>query len=107
MIYRTRITLLRRGQVIGEDEYGRPLYGPDTTTAFYGEVRPLAGEENTAAMQQVTTRFRMFLPPGVNADAVDRVDHLGLSYRIVGQPEPHTIGGRLHHLEVLVERVTG
>lgn len=106
----TRLVILRR-EVVGEDELGDPVYGT-TETVVHGELVPLGGEESTAAQQQVVTRFRAFLPPtygglGVPKPTDALKDPEGQKYEVKGQPEPHRLGGRVHHWELIVERVTG
>ena len=106
----TRLVILRRSEV-GEDDLGIPIYGT-TETTVRGELVPLSGEESTAAQQQVVTRFRAFLPPSCGGlGAPEPTDALkdpeGLKYEVKGQPEPHRLGGRVHHWELIVERITG
>lgn len=106
MILYDRVTVTRRVK-IGEDPFGDPIY-EDQEVPYRAEVRPLSSEENVAAGQQVTTRFRVFLAP--DADDVTPADALtwrGRAYEIQGSVEPHSINGRLHHFEAVVQRVTG
>ena len=111
MIFRTKVTGLIRGEMTGKDGHGNPIYGPDELVPMYGELRPLTGEEKGAGNNRdiVVTRFRVFLPPtgGDQLGAFDKLTVMGLDYNVVGVPEPHHISGRVHHYEVIVERVTG
>lgn len=106
MILHDRVTVLRRVKV-GEDAMGEPIY-EDQLIPYRAEVRPLGSDENVAAGQQVTTRFKVFLSR--RAEDVTPADALtwrGRSYEIQGSVEPHTINGRLHHFEAVVQRVSG
>lgn len=108
MIFRTPITTLTKGDVIGYDAHGNPTYGPDVEGTIHGELRPLQGDEPaTAFHDRVVTRYRLYAPPTATLTAYDSIRILGSRYGLIGQPEPHTIGGRLHHYEVIVERTTG
>lgn len=105
--YRTRIVALRTGAVVDVDEHGNPVYGPDQGTAYYGEFRPLETSEHTRTdgTDVPVTRFKVFLPPQVtNLTGYDRMLVGGVQYTLQGHPEPHNIGGRLHHWECLVKR---
>ena len=108
MLFRTRIKALRRGPLLGKDAHGKPIYGPDIEQWFYGDLRPLSGEEIfNAGGTTVITRFRLFTPPMVTLDSTTKITAFGSTYAVVSEPEPHNIGGQLHHYEVLVERRTG
>ncbi|MGD7706344.1 hypothetical protein [Microlunatus sp. Y2014] len=107
MIFKTKLVGLQRGEQTGVDRYGNPIYGPDIEVPFYGELRPLVGDENLVNRELVITRFRMFIPRTVIFTAFDKVRYDGKDYQFVGHPEPHNIGGRIHHHEVVVERATG
>lgn len=103
MILHDKVAVLRREQ-IGKDEYGTPIYG-DVEIASPAEVRPLTSDEATDTTGIVTTRYRVFLPP--SADELTSVDALtwrGQKYEVMGDYEPHLVGGRLHHIEVIVRR---
>ena len=109
MILRTPISVTTPGgELIGRDSRGNPIYSKPTTTTHYGEFRPLQGDEDYRTGETITQRFRVFLPatagdtPGTASLAV-----MGKQYRLVGNAEPHNIGGRVHHYELVVERTTG
>lgn len=106
MIFHTPVTTLSREQV-GEDSFGNPIY-EDVESTIRGELRPLQGDEKAEGNREtVTTRFRLFMPPSASLRALDGISIFGEEFELVGEPEPHTINGRLHHKEVLVQRVTG
>lgn len=78
------------------------------TRTVWGDLVPLASEEYTDAGQQIVTRYRVFLP--ASAGLVVGTDEIvvdGIRYGVKGDAEPHRLGGRLHHCEVVVERVQG
>lgn len=102
------MTALLEGGIIDEDGLGNPIYGPPTEAPFLGEFRPLAGSEPPLANRDlVVTRFRVFLPASVAIKSSDKVVFRGDTYAVIGEPEPHNIGGRIHHYEVVVERTAG
>lgn len=108
MIFRTRIVGLQRGAIIGYDDFGNPIYGPDVEVPFYGELRPLQGDELADGTRDfVTTRYRLYAPAGIDVTAYDKVRIGTLDYEVSGEAEPHNINGRPHHREVLVQRSTG
>lgn len=107
MIFRTRIDGLKRGEQTGTDSRGNPIYGPDEEVVFYGELRPLQGSETVAGRDEVTSRFRLFIPRSITITAFDKITIDGRGYNVEGDPEPHNIAGRLHHHEVVVKRVDG
>lgn len=107
MIYRTRLVALKPGEPTWDD-FGNPVPGPSVETPFYGELRPLTGDERADGTRDlVKTRFKVYTPPSVDLTAYDSVRALGQDYSVVGEPEPHNVGGRVHHYEVLVERIVG
>lgn len=106
MILSDRVTVKRREQT-GEDDYGLPIYD-DVETIYPAEVRPLSSTETVAAGQQVTTRFRVFLPPSaVDVTPSDALRWRERDYEAEGSVEPHLARGRLHHFEAVMKRVTG
>lgn len=107
MIFRTKIVGLKRGEIIDYDSRGNPIYGPDEEITFYGELRPLQGSETVGGRDLVITRFRMFIPRAVGITAFDKITIDGQEYTVEGEPEPHNIGGRIHHFEAIVRRATG
>lgn len=108
MIFKTPITVSVPGEMIGRDSRGNPIYADPVVTTYYGEFRPLQGDEVYQRSQTTFTRFRVYLPAeatGIPHTATVTV--MGHEYELVGEPEPHNIGGRLHHHEIVVQRRTG
>lgn len=69
-------------------------------------------EDSTGNRVALSTGWRMTSAPGVDVDllATDRVEWQGLSLEVVGEVAryPHPIRpGRVHHVEVLMQRMTG
>ena len=90
----------------GTDRYGTPTYATQDI-AFRGDLAPLDSDEYLAAANQVTTRYRLLAPMSAALVASDRVKVDGLVYEVTGDPGVHRLGGRKHHLEAIVTRVTG
>lgn len=109
MIFHTKVTTTVPGGPTGEyDEFGNEIISPPKTVTFRGELRPLTGAEtDNGTRDMVITRFRLFYPRRIAFTATSTVAVSGIEYKVVGEPEPHSIGGRVHHREVLLERVTG
>ena len=108
MIFKTPIAVTVPGEIIGKDPRGNPIYSDPVVTTHYGEFRPLQGDEDYRTGENITQRFRVFLPPSAGeTPGTSSLEILGHAYQLVGNTEPHNIGGRVHHYEVVVERVTG
>jgi len=106
MIVRGRITYQKK-TVTGVDPYGAPVYSTENVTVP-AELRPLGSIETVSAVNDtVTTRYRMFSNVDITADGATWFTWLGSSYKIAGDVEHHTIGGRLHHHEAIVVRYSG
>lgn len=107
MILHDRIEVVQR-VLVGYDDYGNDLY-EDVATTWPAEVQPLSSSEIVDAGSQVHSRYRAILP----AKALDiltsgsAVTWRGKSYEVEGDIEPHTIRGRVHHVEFIAHRVTG
>lgn len=74
------------------------------------EVRPLGSSETVdPTSAQVSSRYRVFLPAEAESTVSSQgtITWRGKEHYIDGDVEPHAVMGRLHHLEVLVHRVTG
>jgi hypothetical protein len=107
MIFHTKVSATLEGGYI-EDEFHNEIPVPGETITFRAELRPLTGDEKDSAERDlIVTRFRLFYPRTIMLTALCTVNVNGQEYKIVGQPEPHSIGGRVHHYEVLLERITG
>jgi hypothetical protein len=107
MIFHDTITLMVRTRT-GTDDYGAPIY-TTTSTDYRAEVRPLGSAENVDGRDQVTTRYRVFLPASLagTVNSTSAITWTGGTYQVDGDVERHKVGGRLHHLEAVVKRTTG
>lgn len=94
--------------LLGTDDWGDPIYGSDVDDVFYGEVRPLQGDEKVTAHSTgvITTRFKLFIPATTDITAYDKVVIFGQDFQVKGQPEPHNVSGRIHRFEAIVERIS-
>ena len=96
MIFADRIEVLRR-VVVGTDSYGNDVT-EDAVTVYPAEVRPMSSQEPING--PVTTRYRIFLPASAtDVTAADAVRWRGRTLEL--RVQPHSIGGRLHHHEVI------
>lgn len=113
MILRDRVTVVRRELL--RDEAGNPVYDGDgndqyvdVQSAVRAEVRPLGSSETVGDRTTVQSRYRVFLPASAtDVTASDAVTWRGIKLELQGDVEAHTLGGRVHHFEVIAQRVTG
>ena len=102
MILHDRVTVVTREQYY--DDYGTPLWRDGPPRAVPAEVRPMTSEESDTTTI-VETRYKVFLPPTEDGlTAQDKISWRGQPFEVLGDYEPHLVGGRLHHLEVVVRR---
>lgn len=107
MILYDRVGVITR-EVTGYDDYGNPIT-EDVETLFPAEVRPLDSSETVAGRSQVQSWYRMFLPPAA-LDVITSASALawrGRTYEVDGDVEPHSLRGRVHHVELIAHRVSG
>lgn len=71
------------------------------------EFQPNSTSENVDNQDRTVTSWRVFLPAGADITAVDRWRFLGVVYEVDGEVERHRRGGREHHVELVVSRVSG
>lgn len=108
MIGHAKITGIMEGKEIGRDDYGNPIYGPDTEQDYYGEFAPLNTDDLSEPNRDaIVIRYRIVLPSHSSVTAHDRVRINGAEYEVVGQPMPIFMNGRTHHYEFIVERFDG
>lgn len=103
------VTVLRGAATV--DRYGDPIDGWSTATEteITGcRVQPAAGPEDTVDRNQITRRWLLFVPPGADIRATDRVRWDGDDYDIDGEIRRWpSVSGRLAHLEADLIRVEG
>lgn len=81
-----------------------------TGVTFPAEVRPLGSSETVdPTSAQVSSRYRVFLPAEAETTVNPQgtITWRGKVYDIDGDVEPHTVMGRVHHVECIVKRTTG
>lgn len=73
-LFTETVTLIKRGEKIGEDKYGRPEYGPPTrvdSPAWF--ERAGANEEDTRGREQYVTGYTLYLPVAADLRGSDAV----------------------------------
>lgn len=71
--------------VTGQDRYGNDVYG-DTAAQVVGAFDPGGSLELVQGQEQVQTSPALYLPPGTNVTAVDKVTARGVTYDVDGTP---------------------
>jgi hypothetical protein len=74
---------------------------------YAAEVQPLSSDENVVLQQRVESRWRAFLPPGADVVATDRIVWDTVVYEIDGEPERWKRRAVMHHLELILTKVSG
>ena len=98
-----------RGVVVAGTQ-GRPDrldWASPTALDMPCEFQPNSTSENVDNQDRTVTSWRLFLPPAADITAVDRWRFLGVVYEVDGEVERHRRGGREHHVELVVSRVSG
>lgn len=81
------------------DSYGRP--GTSTTTqTVNGRLDQRQTVETVGDRDVTTTRFVLYLEPGVTVHPQDRVTVGGVTYQVDGEPWQAQGARAVHHLEV-------
>ncbi|WP_010541899.1 hypothetical protein [Dietzia alimentaria] len=116
--FTTEIVILKALETV--DEFGSGAPSPDWTlppekvpVGFYVSVQPLTSSEGPVERPQVVTGWQLITPPGRDLPlrSVDRVrTAAGQVFAVVGDvlrfPHPIKPNG-VHHVEVMLERVSG
>lgn len=113
MRLRDTVTRLRAPNITGPD--GATIPGSWSTVTegqllkvdYPAEFQPLGSTEDVVAQQRTESTHKVFMPADADVLATDRIRYLGIDYQVDGQPEAWSPGGRKHHMEVLVFRVSG
>lgn len=119
------VTLVRAGTPT-QDANGNIIDGPETRTDIPGcLLQPLQGTDSVeslgATYDQVTTRWRLFTPPGADVNAMDRIQQGAdvfagvpddasavLDFQVDGDPAPWPgVDGLPHHIEVMLKKWGG
>jgi hypothetical protein len=90
------------------DRYGNPIPGEPSRTPTPAWWEPRTSGEQTAAQEQVTSGYWLYLPAGTDLSAYDAVELDGLDYEVGGepgrQPGGFVLGG---YVKTAVTRVDG
>jgi hypothetical protein len=71
------------------------------------EFQPLTVQEDLVQQQRTESQWKVFLYAGADVVATDRIHFRGDDYEVDGQPKRWRLRGREHHLELVVQLVTG
>lgn len=90
------------------DDYGNTVrdWGAPTSTPYAAEVQPLSAAENVVDQERLETRWRCWLYPTADVVATDRIAWDGATYEIEGDVEVWKQKGRLHHLKLILSKIT-
>lgn len=113
MRFRDTVTRLRAPNITGPDGATIPGNWSSVTEGqllkvdYPAEFQPLGSTEDVVAQQRTESTHKVFMPDNADVLPTDRIRFLGVDYQVDGQPELWRMGGRSHHLEVLIFRVQG
>ncbi|MFV2172338.1 DUF6093 family protein [Actinomadura sp. LOL_016] len=96
------VTIVRAPLVTG---YGNSLlwdWDNASRTTVLGALTPGSSSEQTGARDEVTTFYRCVLPAGTDVRVTDRVEALGRTWEVDGEPQPWPSPetGTAHHVEL-------
>ena len=109
MRFSDRLTILADGPPAGEDARGNPIPGPDVEVASLpADVQPVyLSQEETAGRDTTVSRWRAITPFDPRVTYRNRVRWDGHVHEIDGDVERWKRDGGVHHLELVLRRVTG
>lgn len=112
LLYGETVTLVRAPLKV--DKYGNATTERDwtkaTRTPYPGlMVQPDSSSEATGDRPTVITGWRLITPKGRDFPALptDRVEWDGMTLAVDGEVGRFKVGGRLHHVEARLKRVSG
>lgn len=103
------VVVLRPGPMT-RDAMGQEVPGPDTEIPVPGcAVWPRTSSERDQGQAQVVVGLTVFVPPGVEVRATDRMRVRGAVYQVDGEPGTYRspLTGTTSGTEVALSRVTG
>ncbi|AVO22266.1 head-to-tail connector complex protein [Streptomyces phage Nesbitt] len=96
------------------DKYGNTTTERDWTKAVRTpitgvSVQPDGSSETDGDRELVITGWKLYTPRGRDLDLVktDRVEWDGMTLEVDGEVARWRLGGRVHHVEIRLKRVTG
>lgn len=111
-LYGETVTLVRAPLKV--DKYGNTTsewdWAAATRTEYRGlMVQPDSSNEATGDRPSVITGWRLITPKGRDFPSLptDRVEWEGLTLAVDGEVGRFRVGGRLHHCEARLKRVSG
>lgn len=107
-LFTEQVTLRTAGGIIGEDDYGDPIYGPPQQASVAAWWEPRGSSEDTAAAEQYVSGYWLYCPLGTDLAGADVVILMGEEYQVIGQPGVQPGGYVIEgFIKAAVERVTG
>ena len=107
-LFTESVTLRFRGEKTGEDDYGNDVYGPPRDESWPAWWEPRTSGEDTAAREQVTSGYWLYLPDDAPLDAADAVVLYGDEYHVDGEPGRQPGGFVVDgYIRAALTRVTG
>jgi len=106
VILRERITVTRQIDTGRTDAHGNIIY-ESVEVPYRAEVSPLQSDEYFKGGTQFDkSRLRVTLPASATDLGTDSsLTWRGTVYAFEGTPQPHVIGGRIHHHELIVSTI--
>lgn len=104
---RDSVTIVRAPIIAGPYNSNEFDWSAATRVSVRAEVQPLSSSEDMVGQDRTLTRWRVFLPPTADLVYTDRVEHDGATYEVDGDVERHKLRGILHHLEAVLQKVSG
>lgn len=77
-LFSETVVLVKRGEKIGTDRYGRPEYGPSTRTTSPAWFEPGTATEDIAAREQYVSGYKLYLPVDADLTGSDAVELPGV-----------------------------
>jgi len=104
-LLRQTVTIIRR-PLDQSDKYGMPTAGLPVETSTVGRLEQVATSEHLADRDTAASRYRVFLPADSDVGMLDELQIDGAVYRVVGEPQEQRSPRGVHHLDVLLERLS-
>ena len=109
VVYGRTVTLVQE-TVLGVDQHGNDVYGPQATEIADAVVWADTTTENVDGRDQVTQSVHVLLPPGTAVSAQAQILIDGEEYEVVGRAfdwSQHPFTNSRAGLQMIVRQVTG